>query len=119
MEQDSGDQDKKVRFDEWMGNESADDHQINENIDRVFAVDKFSKQDKKGHLLLQLQKTYKDDDRFKLNKDFEADDIKKLPSNMLGSLSTREHEMLLTKKKKKTQEEENSANTINASIMIQ
>lgn len=66
---------KKVCFDDWMG----EDPKSTYNIDKIFADDKFSKRDRKGHLLLQLQKTYKGDDRFKLDKDFEADDAKQLP----------------------------------------
>ena len=42
-----------------------------------------------------------------MNKDFVADDTKKLPQNLLGALSTREYEDLITAKneKKKLDEE--------------
>ena len=46
------------------------------------------------------------DDRFKLDKEFEADEIDKLPSNLLGSLSTRERQDLLLSKKSKSQKKE-------------
>jgi hypothetical protein len=36
-----------------------------------------------------------------LNKDFVADDTKKLPQNMLGALSSREYQELIAKKSKK------------------
>ena len=59
--------DKRVCFDDWMG-ESDDDNQKqkkrSDDFEKIFAEDKFSKREKKGHLLLQLQKTYKGDDRF-------------------------------------------------------
>lgn len=62
---------KKVGFNDWMGSESEgdDEKQIakkkkSQDFDKIFADDKFSKREKKGHLLLQLQKTYKGDDRF-------------------------------------------------------
>ena len=48
---------KKVRFDDWMGDDPEGDKQ---NIDEIFAANKFSKREKKGHLLLQLQRTYKE-----------------------------------------------------------
>ena len=61
---------KRVRFDEWMGESDEDDNQNqkqkkrSDDFDKIFAEDKFSKREKKGHLLLQLQKTYKGDERF-------------------------------------------------------
>ena len=94
---------KFVCFDDWMGGEGSDDERAANNkesadFDKVFADDKFSKREKKGHLLLQLQKTYKGDERFMLDKDFTADDAKKLPQNMIGALSTREYKDLIAKK---------------------
>ena len=85
---------KKVSFTDWMG--SSDDEKVSgkkitPDFNQIFADDKFSKREKKGHLLLQLQKTYKGDERFMLNKDFIADDAEKLPQNMLGALSSREY----------------------------
>ena len=94
---------KKVRFDDWMGDDPEGDKQ---NIDEIFAANKFSKREKKGHLLLQLQRTYKGDDRFKLNAEFEADDVKQLPSNMLGALSSKEYQDLIAKKKPKKDDEQ-------------
>ena len=85
---------KKVNFTDWMGSsddEKVSDKKITPDFNQIFADDKFSKREKKGHLLLQLQKTYKGDERFMLNKDFTADDAKKLPQNMLGALSSREY----------------------------
>ena len=113
MEADSENKGKKVSFDEWANSscelsENKDEslYFSKENLDRVFAAEKFSKREKKGHLLLQLQKTYMGDDRFKLDKEFEADEIDKLPSNLLGSLSTRERQDLLLSKKSKSQKKE-------------
>jgi len=50
-----------------------------------------------------LQKTYKGDDRFKLDKDFgvEDEDVDKLPKNLLGALSTKETQDLITDKRLK------------------
>ena len=69
-------------FDEWMGGEKSDgsENDLEDvDIDDAFAVNKFSRAGKKSHLLLQLQKTYKDDSRFKLNRDFADIDATKLP----------------------------------------
>lgn len=95
-ERDDSSVDKKVNFEDWMGGDSDDGDKKSLNFNKIFADDKFSKREKKGHLLLQLQKTYKGDDRFKLDKDFVADDAKKLPSNMIGALSSREYQDLMT-----------------------
>ena len=52
------------------GDSDDDDHNSSKqkkntnDFEKLFAEDKFSKRDKKGHLLLQLQKTYKGDERF-------------------------------------------------------
>ena len=60
--------DKRVLFDDWMGESDDDDNQKqkkrSDDFEKIFAEDKFSKREKKGHLLLQLQKTYKGDERF-------------------------------------------------------
>ena len=60
--------DKRVLFDDWMGESDEDDNQKqkkrSDDFEKIFAEDKFSKREKKGHLLLQLQKTYKGDERF-------------------------------------------------------
>ena len=40
------------------------------DIENAFDLEKFSKKGAKSHLLLQLQKSYKDDSRFKLNRQF-------------------------------------------------
>ena len=60
---------KKVKFSDWMGDDSPSDDsdepkRDEKDLGSLFAVDKFSKREKKGHLLLQLQKTYKGDERF-------------------------------------------------------
>ena len=72
MKESSGQEEKRrVRFDDWMGDSDDDDHNQNSkqkknhnDFEKLFAEDKFSKREKKGHLLLQLQKTYKGDERF-------------------------------------------------------
>ena len=47
--------DKKVNFEDWMGGESDEEgKKKRNNFDKIFADDKFSKREKKGHLLLQL-----------------------------------------------------------------
>ena len=50
--------DKRVRFDDWMGESDEDDDQKqkkrSDDFEKIFAEDKFSKREKKGHLLLQL-----------------------------------------------------------------
>lgn len=55
---------RKVKYSEWMDDSASDA----ENWDRVFNKDKFD-QGGKGHMLLQLQKSYKGDDRFRLDED--------------------------------------------------
>ena len=73
-----------------------------EHTDTINAFDKSQYEGKKGHLLLQLQKTYKGDDRFQLagDKDFDIDlhdaakTKKQLPQAMLGALSKREANLL-------------------------
>ena len=67
-------------------------------MEAAFAIDKFSKGNKKSHLLLQLQKTYRDDDRFKLNRDFADIDTTKLPQSVMHSLTTREYDDLVRNK---------------------
>ena len=51
-----------------MGDSEDDDNlkqkKRSDDFEKIFAEDKFSKRGKKGHLLLQLQKTYKGDERF-------------------------------------------------------
>ena len=73
----------KVKFSDWMDNPDDDksdqDGDRETDFDKLFAVDKFSKKEKKSQLLLQLQKSYKGDDRFQLNKDFAVDDLDRLP----------------------------------------
>ena len=70
-----------------------------QDYNKVF--EKTQYEGKQGHLLLQLQKTYKGDDRFKLDKDnFDIDmkeavaHRKSLPQAMLGALSKREEDLL-------------------------
>ena len=104
-------QGKKVRFDDWMGSEEPlEDGNFNsleavnsqENFNKIFAHDKFSKRAKKGHLKFLMQNTYGGDDRFNIeDKAFDVDEVKKLPSNLLGRMSTREIQDLITEKSKK------------------
>ena len=59
----------KVKFQDWMEMESEDSDdgptlKPSDDFDTLFAVDKFSKKEKKSQLLLQLQKSYKGDQRF-------------------------------------------------------
>ena len=57
---------------------------------------------------MQLQKTYRGDERFRLDDDFDinlkqaAANRKSLPQNMLGALSKREEELLKSADGKKT-----------------
>lgn len=52
----------------------------------------------KGHLRLLLQKSYKGDDRFKLDKSFKIDTDKSLmPENLLGAISKHEKDSLFQK----------------------
>lgn len=81
-------------------NEKSSDNEEEEDYSKAF--DKGQFEGKKGHLLLQLQKSYKGDDRFQLTKsgDFDIDlsnakkTMKQLPQTMLGALSKREEELL-------------------------
>ena len=84
----------------------------NADFDKIFADDKFSKREKKGHLLLQLQKTYKGDDRFQLDKNFDINEVDKLPKNLIGSLSSKEYqELIYEKRHKKPAKEDDQAIT--------
>ena len=55
----------------------------------------------KGHMRLQLQKTYEGDERFKLTGDFHVDKKAKLPEKMIGGMSRMERDQLLTEHKTK------------------
>jgi hypothetical protein len=96
----------RVKYADWMGDSGGDDVH---DWEAVFNKDKFDKGGK-GHMLLQLQKTYKGDERFRLDKDDFALNLEKdkghgkvsLPDTMLGALSKREREALdLTGKKRR------------------
>eukprot|EP00347_Sterkiella_histriomuscorum_P013534 403364343 len=74
------------------------------------AFDRKEYEGDKGHLLLQLQKTYKGDDRFQLTRDFDIDKSKKksLPEAMLGAMNQLEFDLLddrIEKKPKKVKKE--------------
>lgn len=60
----------------------------------------------RGHLRLQLQKTYKGDERFKLDENFKVDksDAKLMPQEMFGAMSKKEKEELFRVKVKKTEQ---------------
>lgn len=82
-------------------NEDEDSNSSHSGEDYEHAFDKSQYEGKKGHLLLQLQKSYKGDSRFKLlGKEHAGFDIdlkqakKHLPQSMLGALSKREETML-------------------------
>ena len=94
---------KFVKFDDWMGGDEPVNEQESgaNDIDNAFAVDKFSKKGAKSHLLLQLQKSYKDDDRFKLNKTFTDIDTTKLPQSMINALTSKEYDDLVRGKGKR------------------
>jgi hypothetical protein len=97
---------RKIRYSEWMDDSASD----TDNWDRVFNKDKFD-QGGKGHMLLQLQKSYKGDDRFRLDEDegFAVNPLKdkgvggkiQLPEAMLGQLTKREREALTEVGKKR------------------
>ena len=92
------------------GEEPANDLLSGANdIDNAFAVDKFSKKGNKSHILLQLQKSYKDDDRFKLNKTFTDIDTTKLPQSMINALSSKEYDDLVRGKGKREKTDEPNA----------
>ena len=73
-----------------------------EESDYNDVFDKSQYEGKKGHLLLQLQKSFKGDERFQLqaSKDFDVNlkemskQRKQLPSTLLGALSKREEDLL-------------------------
>ena len=100
---------KLVRFDDWMGGDDSsenegqvDKKEPSDVEDYSRAFDKSQYEGKKGHLLLQLQKSFKGDERFQLttSADFNISfkDMKmtrkQLPQTMLGALSKREEELL-------------------------
>lgn len=61
----------------------------------------------RGHLRLQLQKTYKGDERFKLDDGFKVDkaDRKLMPELMFGGMSKREKDALFTVKPARVRDE--------------
>lgn len=91
---------KVVQYSDWMVNDDdSSSHHGDPNSDYSDAFDKEQYEGRKGHLLLQLQKSYKGDDRFQLgvSRDFDVDTVAKkrfLPQSMLGNLSKREEELL-------------------------
>jgi len=99
---------KTVKYSDWIGSESESGEEHFEDKDdadqKLFDQDKY--EGSKGHLLLQLQKTFKGDDRFQLDKDFAIDKKQKknLPSNLFGSLSKREEDELFKEKSTKRKE---------------
>ena len=119
MSSDSGIK-KVVKYSDWMNddNESRDSKkkkktkkleiisnqsEVDSNYDHVFEKSQY--EGTKGHLLLQLQKSYKGDDRFNLKKDQDFDidlehkDPKKvLPQAMLDALTKKEEGMLKEEK---------------------
>lgn len=106
---------RKVHYSEWM-EDSGDDLQ---DWGAVFHKDKFD-QGGKGHMLLQLQKSYRGDDRFRLDQDeFVVNPDKdrgfgkaSLPDTMLGALSKREREALNLAGKKRKRSDEIKTETV-------
>ena len=95
---------KKVKlFDEdedHKNNEADTSHRdTSENINSTSSFYKKQLEGSSGHVLLQLQKSYKGDSRFKLDERFEGDmDLSKhkLSSNVMGSMSKLESNQLVT-----------------------
>ncbi len=83
----------KTLVKDWLQSDSDDS-----DLDARFNKQEF--EGDKGHLRLQLQKTYKGDDRFKLDKNFTVETKSKhhLPDDLFGSLSKREKENLFHNK---------------------
>ena len=71
---------------------------LDSDSDDQSAQDAFSKEQfegSKGHMRLQLQKTYQGDERFKLDKSFNVSKNQKLlPDQMKGAMSNRERDLL-------------------------
>ena len=95
-----------VKYDDWLGGESQnsdDGNAFGDDAD-VFKKDQYEGMD--GHMRLQMQKTYGDDDRFKLDEDFDVNfaDANKvnahIPDKLVGALNERELEGLKMKTKK-------------------
>ena len=83
MDSDSSEPAEVVK--DWLQSDSESDQ----------AADQFQKsyfEGDRGHLRLQLQKTYKGDDRFKLDENFKVDksDAKLMPQEMFGAMSKKE-----------------------------
>ena len=110
---------------DWL---ELDDNENDEKSTGLFSKDvenKFHKNiydSKKGKILLDLQKTFKGDDRFHLNKSFKNDvEFDKLPNNI--KLANRELEFDLnetekSEKKKKKKEEINLEDEKNSQMNI-
>ena len=101
----SSDSETKVVKD-WLQSDSEDD-----DSDHASKFQKDYFEGERGHLRLQLQKTYKGDERFKLDEGFRVDksDSKLMPADMFGAMSKREKESLFKTKVKnpKSQPTEN------------
>lgn len=92
----------KTLIKNWLSGDSNSDGE--ENFQDRFSKEEF--EGDKGHLRLQLQKTYKGDDRFKLDKNFTVETRSKhhLPDDLYGSLSKLERERLFKEKQNKKQQ---------------
>lgn len=86
----------KTLVKDWL--QSSSD---SEGSDLDARFDKQEFEGDKGHLRLQLQKTYKGDERFKLDKNFTVETKSKhhLPDDLFGSLSKREKDNLFHNKR--------------------
>jgi hypothetical protein len=81
---------------------------LDSDSDDRSAQDAFSKEQfegSKGHMRLQLQKTYQGDERFKLDKSFNVSKNQKLlPDQMKGAMSKRERDLLFAPTTSKPEE---------------
>lgn len=100
----------KTIIKDWLKSDSD-----SEASDLDARFDKSEFEGDRGHLRLQLQKTYKGDDRFKLDKGFSVETKSKhhLPDDLFGSLSKREKEGLfsnkIVKKEQKVRDDDSDA----------
>lgn len=95
MDSDSSSEPAKIIKD-WLYSDDSEADQVADQFQKSYF------EGDRGHLRLQLQKTYKGDERFKLDENFKVDksDAKLMPQEMFGAMSKKEKQELFKPKVK-------------------
>lgn len=99
---DSSDSEPAKVVKDWLQSDSEGENDAAEQFEKSYF------EGDRGHLRLQLQKTYGGDDRFKLDENFKVDksDAKLMPSDMFGAMSKKEKDELFKAKTMKSERKE-------------